>query len=63
VKAKSMKKVPAPVNCSAVPKSRKPMTNSANARIGTPSTLSREKMWKAAVSSSDTEAELNGPGT
>jgi hypothetical protein len=43
--AKSRKNFPPPVCCKATPKIRKPMTNSAKARIGMPSMLSMLMVW------------------
>ena len=48
-KARLMKKLPAPVYCSAMPKMMKPNTSEAKARIGMPSRLSMLYMWNAAV--------------
>ncbi|MNC99036.1 hypothetical protein D3C83_171880 [compost metagenome] len=44
-KARLMKNLPAPVIISAVPKTRKPITVSAKACSGMPSTLSLESAW------------------
>jgi hypothetical protein len=43
--ARSLKKEPAPVCCSAAPKMMKPMTSWPNARIGIPNELSSDTMW------------------
>src|SRR3990167_8379532 len=61
-KARLMKNAPAPLYWSAVPKTRKPITSSAKARIGMPSTLSREKMWNDAASSRLTDGACSGAG-
>jgi hypothetical protein len=60
--ARSLKKRPPPVKFRATPKTMKPTTISAKARIGIPKADSALAKWKPRVSGSDCGEPLSGLG-